>query len=85
MSFPHCTGGQRNLNKLPLPSTHTHTVEHYKKKQSRYIDEECLPNEMRVGSAGKAHDLATRAMHTLRVGAAMDTIHYVVLVWGFIQ
>lgn len=42
-------------------------MEHYKKKQSRYIEEESLPNEMRVGSTGKAQDLASRALHRLKV------------------
>ena len=48
--------------------SHTHTqVEHYHKKQSFYMDEECRENELRVASSGKPHDLATRAGHIIKV------------------
>ena len=45
-------------------------MEHYKKKQSVFYEEEPLANEMRITATGKPADLATRALHTLRVGAA---------------
>ena len=50
--------------------THTHTsahTQHYKKKQSQFFEEECLSNEIRITATGKAHDLATRATHQLKV------------------
>ena len=37
---------------------HTRVVEHYHKKQSYYIEEECKENELRVTSSGKPQDLA---------------------------
>ncbi len=42
-------------------------MEHYKKKQSRYYDDKCGPNELRITGTGKAYDLCTRAMHKLKV------------------
>lgn len=54
--------------------THTHTpmhharvVEHYHKKQSYYIEEECKENELRVTSSGKPQDLASKAAQLMRV------------------
>lgn len=48
--------------------THTHThTQHYKKKQSQFFEEECLSNEICITATGKAHDLATRATHQLKV------------------
>ena len=47
----------------PLP----HSVEHYNKKQSIYIGEECRENEIRITSSGKPHDIATKLLHTLKV------------------
>ena len=42
-------------------------MEHYKKKQSVFFEEECLPNELRITATGKAYDLTTRATHRLKV------------------
>lgn len=50
----------------PPPRTHI-AMEHYKKKQSVFFEEECLPNELRITATGKAYDLTTRATHRLKV------------------
>ena len=46
---------------------HMRVVEHYHKKQSYYIEEECKENELRVTSSGKPQDLASKAAHLMRV------------------
>ena len=42
-------------------------MEHYKKKQSRYIEDALRPNELRITGAGKAHDLTSKAAELLKV------------------
>lgn len=42
-------------------------MEHYSRKQSRYITERSRENELVVASAGKAKDLATKAVHIMKV------------------
>ena len=46
-----------------------YSVEHYKKKQSTYIEDPLRPNELRITGAGKAHDLANKAAVVLKVNA----------------
>lgn len=56
------------LPNTTLHYTHTHeTVEHYHKKQSIFIDEECKVNEVRVSSSGKPQDIATKVSHIMMV------------------
>ena len=42
-------------------------MEHYRKTSSQYVSEVKLSNELKISSAGKPYDLATRALHTLHV------------------
>lgn len=51
----------------PSPSLPLSAVDHYHKTSSQYIAGAKLTNELQVSSSGKPHDLATRALHILRV------------------
>ena len=64
MHTPHTTHHTPHHAHTPHPSP---AMEHYKKKQSQFFEEECLPNEIRITATGKAHDLATRVTHQLKV------------------
>ena len=41
-------------------------TDHYAKKCSRFIEDECLPNEVRISSAGKPRDLAKKVVKVMK-------------------